>query len=95
MKKDNINISLKIREEESEGIEKMHQRVEEEEEEKEDQKVKLPNNKLQLNKLLNSQPPEHVLCELLFNLILHFFFYPLVASNHADVLKNYLQCIFF
>jgi hypothetical protein len=50
MKKDNINTSLKIREEESEEIEKTLQRAEEEEEEKEDQKVRLQNNKPQLKR---------------------------------------------
>jgi hypothetical protein len=64
----------RTREEESEETEKTHQRVEEEEEEKEDPKDKLQNNKLQPNKLLNNQPPEHVLCELLFNPIQHLFY---------------------
>jgi hypothetical protein len=54
----------KIREEESEEIDKLEEEEEEEEEvkeEKEDLKERHPNNKLQPNKLLNHNKPEDVL----------------------------------
>jgi hypothetical protein len=63
----------KIKAEESEDKEEMTLQ-EEEEVEEDKEKDKHQNNKPQLNKLLNNNKLEDVICELLFNFINFLFF---------------------